>query len=149
MKVVLQRVSKASVKVDGEITGEIENGLLVLASFVNSDAMDDLKWMSTKICNLRIFGDQDGKMNLSVLQTKYDILLVSQFTLHASTTKGNRPSFMKAAKPDRAKELYIMFHRLLAQELGKQVPTGMFGTDMKVALLNDGPVTIVIDSENK
>lgn len=149
MRVVIQRVSRASVTVDTAITGQIENGLLVLAGFTENDSEEDFKWMAGKICQLRIFPDENGVMNISLADCGYDILLVSQFTLHASTKKGNRPSYIRAAKPELAKSLYHQFHQILQNTLGKPVPTGIFGADMKVDLLNDGPVTIVIDTENK
>lgn len=149
MRVVIQRVTQASVKVEGKITGEISNGLLVLTGFEDADSIDDLEWMSDKITNLRIFGDAEGKMNLSVKDIDGNILAVSQFTLHALTKKGNRPSFINAAKPDKAVPLYEKFKQLLASKLGKEIQAGVFGADMKVELLNDGPVTISIDSKNK
>lgn len=149
MKVVLQRVSKAAVRVNEEITGQIENGVLVLVSFEEGDEAEDFDWMSKKIVNLRIFNDDQGVMNLSCIDVNYDILLVSQFTLHASTKKGNRPSYINASKPDLAKEQYHTFHQVLESNLNKTIPTGIFGADMKVCLTNDGPVTILIDSKNK
>lgn len=149
MKVVIQRVSSASVVVDDNTTGAIQQGLLILAGFEESDNEEDYNWISNKICNLRIFNDDAGVMNLSVNEVNGDILLVSQFTLHASTKKGNRPSYIKASKPDIAKVQYETFHKVLTQNLGKEIPTGIFGADMKVSLTNDGPVTITIDSKNK
>jgi D-tyrosyl-tRNA(Tyr) deacylase len=149
MRAVIQRVSKASVTVDGKITGRIGNGLLVLVGFEDADSVDDIQWLSGKIVNLRIFNDENGVMNKSVLDTAGDVLLVSQFTLHASTKKGNRPSYIRASKPDVAIPLYDQMIRQLEADLGKKVPTGIFGADMKVELLNDGPVTIVIDTKNK
>lgn len=149
MRVVIQRVSRASVTVDGTVTGAIQTGLLVLAGFTENDTEEDFKWMASKICQLRIFPDENGVMNISLTDAAGDLLLVSQFTLHASTKKGNRPSYIRAAKPDLAKSLYHQFHQILQSTLGKSVPTGIFGADMKVDLLNDGPVTIVIDTENK
>lgn len=149
MKVVIQRVSNASVVVDGSTTGAIQQGLLILAGFEESDHEEDYTWISNKICNLRIFNDANGVMNLSIAEVNGDILLVSQFTLHASTKKGNRPSYIKASKPDIAKLQYETFHRILKEYLGKEIPTGIFGADMKVSLTNDGPVTIIIDSKNK
>ena len=149
MRVVVQRVSSASVKIDGKTNGEIKQGLLILAGFENADTNEDLEWLSDKIVNLRIFGDSEGKMNLSVKDIEGNILLVSQFTLHAMTKKGNRPSFINAAKPDVAIPLYNKFTEQLNQKLGKKIETGIFGADMKVELLNDGPVTIVIDSKQK
>ncbi len=149
MKVVIQRVSEATVIVEGKATGVIQRGLLILVGFEDGDNFDDYTWMSNKICNLRIFNDVNGVMNLSVLEVNGDILLVSQFTLHASTKKGNRPSYIKASKPEIAKSQYENFHRILKKDLRKEIPTGIFGADMKVSLTNDGPVTIIIDSKNK
>ena len=149
MKVVVQRVTHAEVEVAGQKTGSIGNGLLVLAGFVSTDTPDDLSWMAQKLVGLRIFNDDDGVMNRSILEVQGDMLLVSQFTLHASTKKGNRPSYIKAAKPEVAINLYQQFHQIMEIKLGKSIPTGIFGADMKVSLLNDGPVTIVIDAENK
>lgn len=149
MKVVIQRVSSASVVVNDNTTGAIQQGLLILAGFEESDNEEDYNWISNKICNLRIFNDDVGVMNLSVNEVNGDILLVSQFTLHASTKKGNRPSYIRASKPDIAKVQYEAFHKVLVQNLGKEIPTGIFGADMKVSLTNDGPVTITIDSKNK
>jgi D-tyrosyl-tRNA(Tyr) deacylase len=149
MKVVIQRVSEANVVVNGKTTGKIQQGLLILVGFEKSDNEDDYNWISNKICNLRIFNDDDGVMNLSVNEVDGDILLVSQFTLHASTKQGNRPSYIKASKPDIAKLQYETFHKVFKQNLGKEFPTGIFGADMKVSLTNDGPVTIIIDSKNK
>jgi D-tyrosyl-tRNA(Tyr) deacylase len=149
MKVVIQRVSEASVRVDGKVTGEIRRGLLVLAGWEEADEQEDLQWMAGKIVNLRIFSDDAGLMNLSVKDIDGEILLVSQFTLHASTKKGNRPSFIKAARPEKAKSMYEDFIRELSVQSGKAIPTGIFGADMKVVLINDGPVTIIIDSKNK
>ena len=149
MRVVVQRVSQSNVKVSGEIIGEINEGLMVLVSFVDEDNDTDLGWMTKKIINLRIFNDDEGKMNRSVQDVGGDILLISQFTLHGSTKKGNRPSFIKAAKPDFAKVMYERFIKVLEQSLGKEIQTGEFGGDMKVSLINDGPTTIIIDSRNK
>ncbi|MEY4852253.1 MAG: hypothetical protein RIS99_648 [Bacteroidota bacterium] len=149
MKVVVQRVTHAEVEVAGQKTGSIGNGLLVLAGFVSTDTPEDLSWMAQKLVGLRIFNDDDGMMNRSILEVQGEILLVSQFTLHASTKKGNRPSYLKAAKPEVAIILYQQFHQIMETKLGKTIPTGNFGADMKVSLLNDGPVTIVIDTENK
>ena len=149
MRVVIQRVSEASVTVDGVATGKIEQGLLVLVSFEDADTQEDIAWMSSKIINLRIFSDDNGVMNVSVLDTGGGILLVSQFTLHASTKKGNRPSYIKASKPEIAIPLYTALIKKLEVDLGKPVETGIFGADMKVTLLNDGPVTIIIDSKNR
>ena len=149
MRVVIQRVSKASVTVDGEVTGKISTGLLVLCGFEEEDTAEDLEWIAGKILRLRIFNDEEDKMNLSLQDVDGDLLVVSQFTLHASTKKGNRPSYIKAAKPDVAIPLYEKFIKLLEQQSGKKVQTGIFGAEMKVELLNDGPVTIIIDSKNR
>jgi D-tyrosyl-tRNA(Tyr) deacylase len=147
MKSVIQRVSSASVTIDSKIVAEIQNGLLVLIGIEDADTQDDILWLCQKIANLRIFGDENEVMNLSVKDINGDIIVVSQFTLHASTKKGNRPSYIKAAKPEIAIPLYEQFVQQLELELGKKVQTGIFGADMKVALLNDGPVTILIDSK--
>ena len=149
MRVVVQRVSQSNVKVSGEVIGEIKKGLMVLVSFVDEDNDTDLDWMTKKIINLRIFNDDEGKMNRSVQDVAGVILLVSQFTLHGSTKKGNRPSFIKAAKPDFANVMYERFIKVLEQTLGKEIQTGEFGGDMKVSLINDGPTTMIIDSRNK
>lgn len=149
MRIVIQRVSEAAVRVDGNITGSIENGLLVLMGIEDADTKEDIEWLSNKIVNIRIFDDAEGVMNLSVKDTGGGILLVSQFTLHASTKKGNRPSYIKASKPDIAVPIYEAMIAQLTLDLGKPVQTGIFGADMKVNLLNDGPVTIVMDSKNK
>ena len=149
MRVVVQRVSQSNVKVSGEIIGEINEGLMVLVSFVDEDNDTDLGWMTKKIINLRIFNDDEGKMNRSVQDIGGDILLISQFTLHGSTKKGNRPSFIKAAKSDFANVMYERFIKVLEQSLGKEIQTGEFGGDMKVSLVNDGPTTIIIDSKDK
>ena len=149
MRVVVQRVSQSNVKVSGEVIGEIKEGLMVLVSFVDEDNDTDLGWMTKKIINLRIFNDNEGKMNRSVQDIGGDILLISQFTLHGSTKKGNRPSFIKAAKPDFANVMYERFIKVLEQSLGKEIQTGEFGGDMKVSLINDGPTTILIDSKIK
>lgn len=149
MKVVIQRVSKASVTIDNVEVAHIEKGLLILLGIVNDDVKEDIKWLSNKIVNLRIFSDENDVMNKSILDTKGQIIVVSQFTLHASTKKGNRPSYIKAAKPEIAIPLYEAFVKQIELDLGKKVQTGQFGADMKVELLNDGPVTIIIDSKNK
>lgn len=149
MKAVIQRVSMASVTVEGNITGKIEAGLLVLLGIEDADGLDDIEWLSGKVVNLRIFNDDAGVMNRSVIETGGDILLVSQFTLHASTKKGNRPSYIKASKPDVAIPLYEAMKRQLTSDLAKPIHTGIFGADMKVELINDGPVTIIIDTKNK
>ena len=149
MKVVIQRVSQASVAIDGSIKGQIGKGLLVLCGFVDDDTDDDLQWTAAKIAGLRIFNDPNGVMNLSLADVGGELLVVSQFTLHAMTKKGNRPSYIMAAKPDIARPLYEKFVAKLGGITGKEIQTGDFGADMKVSLLNDGPVTIIIDSKNK
>jgi D-tyrosyl-tRNA(Tyr) deacylase len=149
MRVVIQRVSKASVSVHGQITGQIEKGLLVLVGIENGDTDDDIVWLSGKIVNLRIFNDEDGVMNKSLVDVGGRILLVSQFTLHASTKKGNRPSYLKASKPAIAIPIYEKMIEQLHKDSGQKPETGIFGADMKVELMNDGPVTIFIDSKNK
>jgi D-tyrosyl-tRNA(Tyr) deacylase len=149
MRVVIQRVTEASVVVDGSMTGSIKQGLLVLQGIEDADTTEDITWLSNKICNLRIFNDTDGVMNKSILDIGGDVLLVSQFTLFASTKKGNRPSYIKASKPPIAIPLYEAMINQLQKDLGKPIQTGIFGADMKVSLLNDGPVTIIIDSKNK
>jgi D-tyrosyl-tRNA(Tyr) deacylase len=149
MRCVIQRVTHASVSINGNEYSRIGHGLLVLAGFEDADTDEDLQWMTQKIISLRIFGDNEGVMNLSVRDVNGDILLVSQFTLHASTKKGNRPSYLRAAKPPVAIPLYEKFISVLGTQLGKPLATGVFGADMKVRLLNDGPVTILIDTKNK
>ncbi|MDM1406567.1 D-aminoacyl-tRNA deacylase [Myroides sp. DF42-4-2] len=149
MRIVIQRVTEASVTVEGALTGSIGKGLLVLVGIEEVDGRQDIEWLSGKLVNLRIFEDEQGVMNKSVLDIDGEVLLVSQFTLHASTKKGNRPSYIRAAKPDVAIEMYENFIAQVTRDLGKKVQTGRFGADMKVALLNDGPVTICIDSQNK
>ncbi|WP_159017902.1 D-aminoacyl-tRNA deacylase [Algibacter sp. L3A6] len=149
MKAVIQRVTKASVTIGGEEVANIENGLLILLGIVNEDAEDDIVWLSNKIVNLRIFSDDNDVMNHSLKDTHGDVIVVSQFTLQASTKKGNRPSYIKAARPDVAIPLYEAFVKQIEKDLGKTVQTGQFGADMKVELLNDGPVTIIIDTKNK
>lgn len=149
MRVLIQRVSHASVEVDKKICGKINHGLLVLLGIEDNDTQDDIEWLSNKIINLRIFNDENGVMNLSLKDVDGQILLVSQFTLHASTKKGNRPSYIKASKPDIAVPLYEKMIEQLTNDSGKKTESGIFGADMKVSLLNDGPVTIWIDSKNK
>jgi len=149
MRAVIQRVSRASVTVDGTVCGEIGKGLLVLLGVEDPDNDQDVQWLGAKIASLRIFNDAQGVMNLSVREVQGDILLVSQFTLHASTKKGNRPSYIRASKPDHAIPLYEKMIAALGDELGKPVQKGIFGADMKVELVNDGPVTIFIDSRQK
>jgi len=147
MRVVIQRVLNANVHINGQERRAINQGLVVLLGIEDADSFEDIEWLSAKIVNLRIFNDEKGVMNVSILETNGDILLISQFTLHASTKKGNRPSYIKAAKPPKAIPLYKQFIDELNKLLGKAVQTGEFGADMKVALVNDGPVTIVIDSK--
>ena len=149
MRVVIQRVSRASVTIDGNIHSKIGDGLLVLLGIEDADTKEDIEWLCGKIVNLRIFNDENGVMNVSVKEMNGEILLVSQFTLHASTKKGNRPSYIKASKPDIAIPLYEKMIEQLSMDLGKPVQTGEFGADMKVELLNDGPVTIVMDTKNR
>lgn len=149
MRVVIQRVSKASVKVEGVITGQIQTGLLILAGFETEDTPEDLAWMAKKIAGLRIFSDSLRQMNLSLSEVQGKIMLISQFTLHAATKKGNRPSFIKAAKPDVAIPLYEQFKKMLEATSNTEVQTGVFGANMQVELLNNGPVTLFIDSKNK
>lgn len=149
MKVVIQRVSKASVKVDEKIRGKIGQGLLILLGIEDADRDEDIQWLSNKIVNLRIFNDEHGLMNKSVIDVDGNILLVSQFTLHASTKKGNRPSYIRASKPDFAIPMYEKMIGQLEADLRRKIQTGIFGADMEVELLNDGPVTIVIDTKNK
>ncbi len=149
MKVVLQRVSSASVTVDSKVVANIDKGLLVLVGIEDADNQEDSDWLVGKIAKIRIFEDENQVMNLSVQDIQGDIIVVSQFTLHAATKKGNRPSYIKAARPEVAIPLYENFIQKLESELGKKIQTGIFGADMKVSLLNDGPVTIIIDSKNR
>lgn len=149
MIAVIQRVSESFVKIEGKVKSQIGLGLMVLLGIEDADQKDDIEWLSKKIVNLRIFPDENEVMNKSLLDVNGEILLISQFTLHASTKKGNRPSYIKAAKPDVAIPLYEQMIGALEQELGKEIGTGEFGADMKVSLINDGPVTIVIDSKNR
>ena len=149
MRILIQRVAKASVTVEGELTGAIEMGLLVFAGIEDADTIEDIKWLSNKIVNLRIFNDENKVPNISIKDIGGEILLVSQFTLHAETKKGNRPSYIKAAKPAIAIPLYEKLIDQLESDLGKKIATGIFGGDMKVELINDGPITIWIDSKNK
>ena len=149
MKAVIQRVSSCSVTIDNKVVANIQKGLLVLVGFEDADNNEDLNWLTSKIANLRIFGDENDVMNLSLKEVNGDMIIVSQFTLHANTKKGNRPSYIKAAKAEVAIPLYEAFITQMEAELGKKVQTGKFGADMKVALLNDGPVTIIIDTKNK
>lgn len=149
MRAVIQRVSEASVTVEKKITGAIKNGLLVLLGIEDADNKEDIEWLSNKIINLRIFNDANGVMNISLKDIDGEILLVSQFTLHASAKKGNRPSYIRAGKPEIAIPLYEQMIAQLEKDLGKKIQTGIFGADMKVNLLNDGPVTIIIDTKNR
>lgn len=149
MRVVIQRVSKASVSIGEEIYSQIQQGLLILLGIENNDTAEDVKWLSNKIANLRIFSDENGQMNKSILDVKGQVLVVSQFTLHAKTKKGNRPSFIEAARPEIAIPLYETFIKRLSLDAQQEVQTGKFGADMQVSLCNDGPVTILIDSKNK
>jgi D-tyrosyl-tRNA(Tyr) deacylase len=149
MIAVIQRVSESSVKIDGKIKAEIGLGLMILLGIEDADGPEDIEWLSKKIVNLRIFPDENEVMNRSLLDVNGEILLISQFTLHASTKKGNRPSYIKAAKPDVAIPIYEKMITALESELGKSIGTGEFGADMKVSLINDGPVTIIMDTKNK
>ena len=149
MRAVIQRVSEASVTVEGAIIGQIQRGLMVLVGIVNEDDTSDIEWLSNKIIHMRIFEDESGVMNKSLIEVGGAILLVSQFTLHASTKKGNRPSYIAAAKPEISIPIYEAMIHQLEKDLGASIQTGKFGADMKVALINDGPVTITIDSKNK
>ena len=149
MRIVIQRVSEASVTVDDRVSGAVKTGLLVLLGIEDADTDEDISWLSNKIVNLRIFNDENGVMNLGIKEVDGNILLVSQFTLHANTKKGNRPSYTRASKPDFAIPMYEKMIRQLEQDLGKEIAVGVFGADMKVSLLNDGPVTILIDSKNR
>lgn len=149
MKAVIQRVSQASVTINKEIVAQIQKGLLVLIGIEDADNQEDIDWLSIKIANLRIFGDENNVMNLSLKDIDGEMIVVSQFTLHAATKKGNRPSYIKAAKPEIAIPLYESFVKQMETELGRKVQTGQFGADMKVSLVNDGPVTIIIDTKNK
>lgn len=149
MKAVIQRVSEASVTIEGKKVADIQKGLLVLIGIEAASTTEDICWLTSKIANLRIFGDENGVMNLSVKDINGEIIVVSQFTLHASTKKGNRPSYIKASKPEVAIPLYESFVTQMEADLGKKVQTGAFGADMKVTLINDGPVTIIIDTKNK
>ena len=149
MLAVVQRVTSSSVTIEGQVKASINKGLLILIGIEDADTQEDIDWLSAKIVNLRIFNDAEGVMNVSVKEDGGDIIVVSQFTLHASTKKGNRPSYLKASKPDIAIPLYTKFIAAVEDALGKPVQTGEFGADMKVSLLNDGPVTIIIDTRNK
>jgi D-tyrosyl-tRNA(Tyr) deacylase len=149
MKTVIQRVFQSSVTINNEIVAQIQKGLLVLVGIEDADQQEDIVWLASKIANLRIFADENDIMNLSVKEINGDVIVVSQFTLHAQTQKGNRPSYIKASKPEIAIPMYEKFIQHLELELGKSIQTGQFGADMKVALVNDGPVTIIIDSKNR
>jgi D-tyrosyl-tRNA(Tyr) deacylase len=149
MIAVIQRVSQASVTIENEIKSKIELGFMILLGITHTDTQEDIEWLSKKIVGLRVFGDEEGKMNLDLNAVNGNILLISQFTLHASTKKGNRPSFIEAARPEIAIPLYEKMITQLEFDLGKSIETGIFGADMKVSLLNDGPVTIIIDSKNR
>ncbi len=149
MIAVIQRVSEAEVRIEGKVYGAVQEGFVVLLGITHSDTKEDLEWLGRKIVALRVFGDEDGKMNLDLGGVGGNILLISQFTLHASTKKGNRPSFIEAARPETAIPLYEGMKAFLSAELGREVEAGIFGADMKVSLVNDGPVTIIIDSKNR
>jgi len=149
MIALVQRVSEASVTIENEVRGKIGQGLLILLGIEDADGKEDIDWLSRKVANLRIFNDEEGVMNKSLLDVDGEMLIISQFTLHASTKKGNRPSYIKAAKPDVAIPLYGQFIIAAEQQIGKKVATGEFGADMKVGLINDGPVTIIIDTKDK
>lgn len=149
MRAVIQRVSEAAVIIEGAVHNEIGNGLLVLLGIEDADNQEDISWLVNKITGLRIFNDDAGVMNLSVEEINGELLIISQFTLHANTKKGNRPSYIKAAKPDIAVPLYEEFAKLISIKTGKQVKTGLFGADMQVSMVNNGPVTIIIDTKNK
>jgi D-tyrosyl-tRNA(Tyr) deacylase len=149
MRVIIQRVASASVEVEGSIVGSIGKGMMVLVGVEDADTIGDVQWLSSKLTQLRIFNDEVGVMNVSVKDIAGEILLVSQFTLHASTKKGNRPSYVKAARPETAIPLYEQFKQQLEMDLGRSIAAGIFGEDMQVSLINDGPVTIFIDTKNK
>ena len=149
MKAVIQRVSQSSVTINEQVVAQIQNGLLVLIGIEDADNQEDINWLSSKIVGLRIFPDNNNVMNLSLKDINGDLIVVSQFTLHAATKKGNRPSYIKASKPEIAIPLYESFVQQMELELGKKIQTGQFGADMKVSLVNDGPVTIIIDTKNK
>ena len=149
MRAVVQRVSEASVDINGKIEGKITSGVLIFLGIIAEDTSADIQWLSKKISNLRIFSDKEGQMNLSLKDQNGEALVISQFTLHAQTKKGNRPSYIKAAQPEIAMPLYEQFISQLEEDLGKEIQSGIFGADMKVSLLNDGPVTIIIDTKNR
>lgn len=149
MRLVIQRVKSASVKIEGAISGSIDKGLLILVGITHDDAVEDVDWLVNKVVNMRIFSDAEGKMNLSLIDIDGEALVVSQFTLHASTKKGNRPSYVKSARPEVAIPLYELFVDTLSRKRKKEITTGQFGADMQIELINDGPVTIIIDSKNR
>lgn len=149
MKVVIQRVIESSVEIEGKIHGQIGPGMMILVGIEAEDDMSDIEWLTSKIVNLRIFDDENGVMNRSIKDVDGEILVISQFTLHASTKKGNRPSYIKAARPEISIPLYEDFKKILARDLGKNIQCGIFGAEMKVSLINDGPVTIIIDTKNR
>jgi D-tyrosyl-tRNA(Tyr) deacylase len=149
MRVVIQRVTEASVQIDEQLYSAIKKGLLIFVGIEVDDTLEDADWLSKKIVSLRVFSDNEGKMNLDIKQLNGEILLISQFTLHAQTKKGNRPSYIRSARPEQAIPLYEKFIELISNELGKSIQTGKFGADMKIQLVNDGPVTILIDSKSK
>ena len=149
MRVVIQRVKKAAVSIEEKVYSSIQNGLMILVGIEEADTLEDAEWLCSKVSNLRIFADEQGVMNKSIKDSNGEILLVSQFTLHASTKKGNRPSYIKAARPEKAIPLYEQLITLLEKELNKTIATGKFGADMQVELINDGPVTIMMDTKNK
>ena len=149
MRVVIQRVTEAKVVIDGNVNGEIGQGFMILVGIEEADGAEDIAWLTKKIVNLRVFDDENGVMNRSIMDAGGDILLISQFTLHAMTAKGNRPSYIRAAKPDISIPLYEDFIKSLEEAMGKKIATGIFGADMKVSLTNNGPVTILIDSKNR
>ena len=149
MRVVIQRVTEAKVVIEGNVNGEIGQGFMILVGIEEADGAEDIAWLTKKIVNLRVFDDENGVMNRSIMDAGGDILLISQFTLHAMTAKGNRPSYIRAAKPDISIPLYEAFIKSLEEAMGKKIATGIFGADMKVSLTNDGPVTILIDSKNR
>lgn len=149
MKVVIQRVTESSVEIEGKIHGQIGPGMMILVGIEAEDDMSDIEWLTSKIVNLRIFDDENGVMNRSIKDVGGEILVISQFTLHASTKKGNRPSYIKAARPEISVPLYEDFKKILSRDLGKNIQCGIFGAEMKVSLINDGPVTIIIDTKNR
>lgn len=149
MRAVVQRVSSASVEVEGEIVGAIENGFMVLLGVTHEDGEEDAQWLASKLAQMRVFSDEEGKMNLDISQVGGRVLVVSQFTLFGATKKGNRPSFINAARPEHAERLYLFFTSCLEKYLGTSVERGVFGADMKVSLVNDGPVTLIMDTKNK